>query len=162
MRWKLSGSPELLAIYVGLVSPHLFIKLATPLGRKNADYMQFLLLNGAEDSYWRMVLAEALEPLGSLNVVRANQGLPLESREAESVIIIDATVVENVEKLVSSLRTESPQQRIVVVTASPTWQRARAAFESGAIDYLPKTLQPQELRNAFEQIIRRLLPPWPR
>jgi DNA-binding response OmpR family regulator len=124
--------------------------------------MQFLLLNGAEDNYWKVILAEALEPLGPLDVARATQGLPLESREADRIIIIDATVVENVEKLVSSLRTESPERRIVVVTASPTWQRARAAFESGAIDYLPKTLQPQELRIAFEQILRRPIPPWPR
>ena len=123
--------------------------------------MRFLLLNGAEDSRWRIILAEALEPLGPLSVVQASQGLP-PGEGLDCIIIVDATGVEEVEKLVSSLRTEGPERRIVVMTASPTWTRARAAFEAGAIDYLPKTLPPEMLRGAFEQIARRELPPWPR
>jgi DNA-binding NtrC family response regulator len=124
--------------------------------------MQFLLLNGAEDNYWRMLLARALAPLGTLNVGQAIQGLPPECEEPDGLIIIDATKVEEVELLVSRLRAEKPERRIVVMTASPTWQRARAAFEAGAADYLPKTLPPDELLSSFEQILRKPLPPWPR
>lgn len=123
--------------------------------------MRFLLLDGAEGSYWTTFLADALAPLGTLSVARASQGGPLQEDEPDGLILIDATMVENVEKLVSSLRLERPERRIVVMTASPTWQRARAAFEAGAIDYLPKTLSRDELRGAFEQVLSRPLPPWP-
>jgi DNA-binding NtrC family response regulator len=124
--------------------------------------MHFLLFDGTEDNYWRALLAEALAKLGTLSVARSGEGLPPETDEPDGAIIIDATHVAEVEKVVARLRAERPERRIVVMTASPTWQRARAAFEAGAIDYLPKTLPQDELRESFEQILSRPLPPWPR
>jgi DNA-binding response OmpR family regulator len=121
----------------------------------------FLLLDGAEDNAWKAFLEEALAPLGKLSVAQASQGMPIKGEEPDGIIIIDATIVEDVERLVSSLRAERPERRIVVMTASPTWQRARAAFDAGAVDYLPKTLSQDELRNKFEYILNSSPPPWP-
>jgi DNA-binding response OmpR family regulator len=98
--------------------------------------MRFLLLDGEEESDWTKFLADALAPLGTLSVARAGEWTRLGGDEPDGLILIDATAVENVEELVSSLRLERPARRIVVMTASPTWRRARAAFEAGAIDYL--------------------------
>jgi DNA-binding NtrC family response regulator len=122
--------------------------------------MRFLLLDGEEESDWTTFLADALAPLGTLRVARAGEWTRLDGDEPDGLILIDATAVENVERLVSSLRLERPARRIVVMTASPTWRRARAAFEAGAIDYLHKTLSRDELRKAFEQILDRPAPPW--
>lgn len=99
--------------------------------------------------------------MGTLSVARAGNGMPPDVEEPDGLIIIDSTMVENVDKLVSTLRRENPKRRIVVMTASPTWQRARAAFEAGAMDYLPKTLQQDELLDTFRQILNRPLAPWP-
>ena len=123
--------------------------------------MRFLLLNGAEENSWKERLATALAPLGTLAVARAGNGLPPGVEEPDGLIIIDSTMVENVDDLVAALRHENPERRIVVMTASPTWQRARSAFEAGAMDYLPKTLQHEELLNTFRQILNRPLSPWP-
>lgn len=56
------------------------------------------------------------------------------------------------------LRAERWERRIVVLTASPTWKRARAVFEAGAMDYLPKTLTMMEMREAFQQSLNKPLP----
>lgn len=117
--------------------------------------MRFLLLQGDKDSYWSAFLADVIAPLGNLSVAGAPDWTANEEEEPDGLIIVDATNVEQFEKLVSQLCAENPRRRVVVMTASPTWQRARAAFESGAIDYLPKTLPADELRAAFEQLLRQ-------
>ena len=120
--------------------------------------MDFLLLNGSEDNFFKDFLAAVLAPFGTLRVARATEAFPAGSLEPDGLILIDATVVEEAERLVARLRHERPARRIVVLTASPTWQRARAAFEAGALDYLPKALPVEELREAFQQALQNPLP----
>ncbi len=120
--------------------------------------MRFLLLNGLDDSFLKDFLTKVLKPFGSLGVASAEDGIPPDAEEPDGLIIIDATVVEWAEQLVARLRMERPERRIVVLTASPTWQRARAVFEAGAMDYLPKTLSVEELREAFQQALHNPLP----
>jgi DNA-binding NtrC family response regulator len=126
--------------------------------------MRFLLMNGSSDLEWKMILEDGLAPLGKLDVVKIGDTKDMTDISAEEygVVIVDATVVEDVEILVSRLRLAQPDCRIVVMTHSPTWQRARSAFEAGAIDYLPKTLSRERLLSSFKQILRKQLPPWPR
>ena len=117
--------------------------------------MQFLLLQGDKDSYWSAFLADVIIPLGSLNVAKADDWTATGQEEPDGLIVVDTTHIGRFEQLVTRLYTENPSRRIVVMTASPTWKRARAAFESGAIDYLPKTLPADELRAAFEELLSR-------
>lgn len=120
--------------------------------------MHFLLLNGLDDGFFKDFLADVLAPLGTLGVAHAAEGWPADSQEPDGLILIDATVVEEAERLVARLRHERPERRIVVLTASPTWQRARAAFEAGAMDYLPKSMPVAELRAAFQLALQNPLP----
>lgn len=120
--------------------------------------MRFLLLNGSDDDFSKDLLTEVLKPLGSLEAAPASQGSISPDDEPDGLIFIDATAVERAERLVAQLRLERPERRIVVLTASPTWKRARAAFEAGAMDYLPKTLPIEELRQAFRQALQNPLP----
>lgn len=120
--------------------------------------MRFLLLQGDKDSHWSAFLAEVIAPLGNLSVAFAQEWIVEKEEEPDGLIIVDATNVEQFEKLVLTLCAEKPQRRVVVMTASPTWQRARAAFEAGAIDYLPKTLPTDELQSIFKQLLQEPLP----
>jgi DNA-binding NtrC family response regulator len=124
--------------------------------------MFFLLIERTKDEHWRNKLTEALAKLGELHVTKVEEAMNQILDEKYKVVMVDATGEDEVEKVVSRLRTQRPDCRIVVMTASPTWQRARAAFEAGAIDYLPKTLGAEELAQTFEQIRNKPLPPWPR
>jgi DNA-binding NtrC family response regulator len=123
--------------------------------------MLLIVTSEAADKSWREWLAATLAPLGTLKAVEVNEAMK-QIKEQYDIVIVDATVVDNVDAVVSGLRTEKPDSRIVVMTASPTWQRARAAFEAGAIDYLPKTMDEDEILSTFERIRNKPLPPWPR
>ena len=120
--------------------------------------MRFLLLQGDKDSYWSAFLADVIAPMGTLGVAVAQEWIAEKEEEPDGLIIVDATNVGQFEKVVSTLCAEKPQRRVVVMTASPTWQRARAAFEAGAIDYLPKTLPADELRNLLKQMLSEPTP----
>lgn len=116
--------------------------------------MRFLLLTESDDDFLKDILAETLKPLGSLSVSRIRADALFDAEEPDGLILIDATTVDWPERLVARLRLERPERRIVVLTASPTWQRARAALEAGAMDYLPQTLPADELLTAFRQAIQ--------
>jgi ActR/RegA family two-component response regulator len=124
--------------------------------------MRMVLLGTTKDNEWNNALKEALKPLGGIDVMEPGQLAAGEPNSKYKIVALDASYIDNVERYVSQLRSEEPDRRIVVLTAAPSWQSARAAFEAGAIDYLPKTLDQCEIRKAFKELKRKRLPPWPR
>lgn len=124
--------------------------------------MFMVLIGSTQDEYWRSALGEAVAPLGKLDVISPEEALNGAIDLRYEIVTVDATYVKDVDEIVSALRTRQPKRRIVVLTAMPDWKRARAAFEAGAIDYLPKTLTKSELRDSFTEIRKKQPPPWPR
>lgn len=120
--------------------------------------MRFLLLTESDDHFLENTLTEILKPLGSLSVSRVKEDVWPDTEEPYGLIFIDATTVDRPERWVAHLRLERPERRIVVLTASPTWQRARAAIEAGAMDYLPQTLSAEELLKAFRLAMKKTIP----
>jgi len=123
--------------------------------------IRFLLINGSCDHYWREVLEEVLAPLGTLEVSREEEAIKLVLLSSYDLILVDATAVGNVPLLVARIRAQRPEARIVVATASPTWARAREAFQSGATDYIRKSLNREEILSAVQTALVKILPPWP-
>lgn len=123
----------------------------------------FLLVGGPEqEKAAKKVFEMALEDLGKLQRAQPQDAAHHVKGHDYGLVVIDATVVANVEMLISDLRAQRNACRIVVVTASPTWSNARAAFEAGATDYLSKNSSLKELREVFEEALRKDAPPWPR
>lgn len=115
--------------------------------------IKFLLINGSRERYWLNMLKGALGSLGSLQITSEEETMDLVLQEDYGIIIVDASVIKNVSSLISRIRRQQPGAKIVVVTASPTWRRAKAAFRAGANDYLPKSMNTEEFRSAFENIL---------
>jgi DNA-binding response OmpR family regulator len=124
--------------------------------------MHMVLLGTTIDHYWQNALREALTPLGRLDVMTPEQVAASGLDGKYDLVAVDATHVEDVEQFVSRLRAECPERRIVVLSAAPTWQSARAAFEAGAMDYLPKDLDKRNLLKTFRELGQKQPPPWPR
>ena len=76
-----------------------------------------------------------------------------EPKASYDVIIIDAGTVSNAVTLVASLQSQQPEARIVVATASPTWQRAREVLQAGAADYIRKSLDKDQLRVKIQALL---------
>jgi DNA-binding NarL/FixJ family response regulator len=121
----------------------------------------FLLIGHREESPLFHNLASAVADLGELQVLPAEEAMQHILQREYDVVIIDAAAVGNEMLLVSRVRVQQPQARIVVVTASPTWRRAREALRAGAMDYIGKSLSEGEFLSAFKDVLARTPPPWP-
>ncbi len=124
------------------------------------DQARFLLVNGFCDHYWQTVLAEALAPLGTLDVGTEKDAPQLARGGGYALLIIDASAVENVPSLIDRIRDNWPTARIVVATASPGWRHARDVFQAGAIDYIRKSLDKAALLACVRTALAKSLPTW--
>lgn len=123
---------------------------------------RILLIGGTSDRDWYALVDEALASFGTVFCIQADQALDKINKEQYEIAIVDATELEDVEFLISRLRARQKDCRIVVFTASPTWQRARAAFEAGAMDYVPKSYDKIELHETVWKLLKMPLIHWPR
>lgn len=126
-----------------------------------ANGARFLLISGLHDHFWHEVLAEALAPLGTVQIGTESDAPALIQRADYDLLIIDATAVESVPLLIARLHAQRQNLRIIVATASPTWKRAREAFQAGAIDYIRKSVNREDIRCAVRAALDKILPPCP-
>jgi len=63
--------------------------------------------------------------------------------------------------MLSRLRAQQPEARIVIATTVPTWQRAREALRAGAADYIRKSLDEKELCSKIQAVLETPPPSWP-
>jgi DNA-binding NarL/FixJ family response regulator len=113
----------------------------------------FLLVGKSTEAGWASVLKQALSPLGSLQVISEEDQSLIDGPRDYDVIIVDAGATREVAPLLSRLRNQYPEARLVVATASPTWRRAREAFRAGAADYIRKSMDERRLRSRIEAVL---------
>ena len=94
-----------------------------------------LVVSNQRETAWLAILHEFLGTSGTLHIVSEAGAIGKISRTHYDLIVIDATTVQEPAKLVSRLREQRRDARIVVLTISPTWQEARDVLRAGAIDY---------------------------
>jgi len=120
---------------------------------------KFMLVGRREETPSFQNLENALTTLGELEVFPQEDALQEISQVDYDMIILDTAVIENEMQLVSQIRTRRPKARIIIITASPTWRRAREAIQSGAMDYISKVLTQREYLNVFKSVLARSAPP---
>lgn len=114
-------------------------------------HQEFLLIGTADQ--WARVLERAVLPLGQLRVLDESAAVAQLDLRVYAAIIIDAGVVADAYALCQRVQVQRPGTRVIIVTASPTWQRARQAFQAGALDYVRKSLDETELHNRIVAVL---------
>lgn len=120
----------------------------------------FLIVGTRGDSPWVSVVQDALSTLGDVAVVSRKEVLAAIYSDRHDIIIIDMQFVKDSFALILQIHEFYPTARIVLVTESPTWERARLALLLGAADYFRRSLDAHELRSKIEHVLRSpVLPP---
>jgi len=104
-----------------------------------------LLISNVEENYWYQVLRDAVSPSWTIKISDENTALDFIRENPFDLVIIDATVVNDFTKLIFKIKQTFPDANVVIATATPTWTRARDAFYAGAIDYIRKSSNKDEL-----------------
>jgi len=126
-----------------------------------SEQMTFLLIGCREQTPAFENLSSALTSLGELQILPEQEAMRQILRRAYRLVVVDAAAVDDEQVLVSRVRAQLPQARIVVVAGSPTWRRARGALQAGAVDYVSKTLSEKEFVSVFERALAAVLPTRP-
>lgn len=113
----------------------------------------FLLIGENIQTPWIVLLQEVLSTVGRLSMVAEKESLAAIMHNYYDLIIIDARVVDNITQLLSHIRTQQSDARIIVTTASPTWTRAREALQAGADDYIDQALNKEKLANKIKALL---------
>ncbi len=121
---------------------------------KNPPKASILLINDGNESTWSATLRESLVAFGRLKIIKDEEAATEIQRAHYDLIIVDATTVQEPVKLVSRLHAYSTSIRFVVTSVTPTWQEAREVFRAGAVDYVRRSIDKEELlsviQNAFD------------
>ena len=123
-----------------------------------SEEYHFLLIGVSPDDLWRQVIEEALTSLGGLQIIGEEDVFKLIQWQDYDLIVIDAVKVEDAFLLTSSIRSQHPDAKVVIATASPTWMRAREAFRVGAIDYTRKSMNIEETRSMLRATLVKAPP----
>ena len=118
----------------------------------------FLLICIQEESVWFQKIRRGLSQLGKLTITSQKQAMQTIQKNRYDLIIIDAAATDDEALLVSRIRTNRPHARIIIVTASPTWRRARKAFNAGAMDYISKAQTENEFYSKIKTVLN-ITPP---
>lgn len=119
--------------------------------------LSFLLI-GSSVSEWKSILSSAIHGLGSVQTVEPNVLATRSLPEESTLFIIDATYTENVTAMINHIRSQYPQARVLVVTSSPSWSRARDAFKAGAVDYIKKSVDAESVRYSVQMALQKEVP----
>lgn len=117
-------------------------------------YSLFLLVGDITDQRSLLTLQNALATMGEVEILSEEDAVLAVSHEEFALIFIDAGAVYDAALLTRRLRVSQPEARIIVMTASPTWEYARQALQAGAADYILKTLNPEELREKILAVMQ--------
>lgn len=115
--------------------------------------MRFLLINGSQSKYWHGVLESALAAQGELDAVEEKDALATVSGCEYSLVFIDATAVADPPGLVMQIRNYCQNLPIIVASALPQWEQARRVMRAGATNYISKSYDEEELREAARKAL---------
>lgn len=99
--------------------------------------LRILLVENSGTDYWRKLVLQTLAQLADVDVTDLQGCLRLLEAEPYDYVILDATL-GGLSDLIRSVLHINVGARVLVITTSPTWQRAREAFRAGAADYVYK------------------------
>lgn len=97
--------------------------------------LRILLVENSGADYWRKLVSQASAELADVDVTNLQDYLRMLEAEPYDYVILDATL-DGLNDLIRSVLHINVGARVLVITTSPTWQRAREAFRAGATDYV--------------------------
>jgi DNA-binding NtrC family response regulator len=119
---------------------------------------RFLYIYPQENLAFAQALANVLSSYGGLEVIAWSE-LKEFDLEAYSLVFLDAGILadphqpDSLAQIITYVCQRWPQVKLVIVTTSPTWRRAREALQAGAVDYIRQTLDEDRLHREMESAI---------
>lgn len=94
-------------------------------------------------------LYRLLQPVGRVTLAQGNEY----DDQEYAMVIFNAATIKNINNEVDKVMLEQPKASVFILTASPTFQRARSAVRKG-VQYIDKSLTDEEINKVFRNAMR--------
>jgi DNA-binding response OmpR family regulator len=105
------------------------------------------------DSVWFAAVEKSWEPWGVAERHEGDAALRRLAEASSALVVVDGSYIDDIDGTITRILRESPDARVVVATASPSWRRAREALLAGAADYIRRTTNVAYLSARWEQVL---------
>jgi DNA-binding NarL/FixJ family response regulator len=109
---------------------------------------RYIFIGNPIDRRWPAVVEETLPEASRLEIADDEAGMQLIIDHDYDAIFIDNSAIKNFTLLISRIRAQRPEARVVVI-AQQDWKLARDAFLSGATDYICKSQSKEDLASSL-------------
>ena len=116
------------------------------------DY-KILFIAGSSSAQWGSILQRAIGNAGCVRLATTHNFSFLIMNDVFDLVFIDPGEIGSFSQLITEVLQLQPETKIIVATASPTWQRAREAMRAGAFDYIRKNQNITQLANYIRGIL---------
>ncbi len=113
----------------------------------------FLFVCNRENYSSRRSINAALSSIGEVIPASENEAFGYALQAVFDLIIVDPVSVKSLESFIKNFLDRQEGEKIIVLTASPTWRTARKALQAGAYDYIDKSLPTKRLIEKFKDIM---------
>jgi DNA-binding NtrC family response regulator len=119
----------------------------------------FVFVFKQENPAFVKVLQHVLSPFGLVDLVHWDK---IDSIQPDqyTLAFLDAGIVadeegpDNLTQFVSEVCQRWPIAKFILITASPTWRRAKEVLQAGAVDYIRQTLDEDRLRRELNMSLK--------
>jgi DNA-binding NarL/FixJ family response regulator len=123
---------------------------------------KILLLNGRDDHYWLEALQKAVSALDRALEIVSEAKMKYILWHDYDLVILKTDVISDLLSIISRIRSQDPEARIVVFSPAPGWKQAREVMLAGAMDYAPKSLDREDVLSTIKKNLARRTTSWRR
>jgi DNA-binding NtrC family response regulator len=120
---------------------------------------KILLIEGTSDLHWVNILRRAISRLGKSLVTMGVAEIERKTSWKDfELIIFDAKIARGLPQIISQIRSQTPDARIIVFSSAPEWKEATEVMLAGALDYERKPLVEKDVLLILRKNLLRIPP----
>jgi len=109
-----------------------------------------IICNSKSTIFWEKIFKDKRMKFKAVSITSEEQILEEKETITSELIIVDITGTKKISHLISIIKSQQSKPNIIITNFIPTWKQAREAFYLGAVDYIRKINNHDEM---VEQII---------
>ncbi len=118
-------------------------------------YTVLIISDVQNENYWKPIVDVIRRRIGTGKIVDERIILQQNICPRFDLSVVDASNLARIPEIVQFLHLKEPGGKIIIVSTTPTWKKAREAFQIGATDYIQKRADPNEMASELEAVLSK-------
>ncbi len=118
---------------------------------------KILKIDFNRDKRWEAIIQKSTEKLGGLlEVLRDDEIEDLLCWSQYTLVLIDASLIKDLPKKISTIRNKSSTIKIIVLSPAPAYEQAKEVLKAGATDYRLKVSREEDVIQTLKYHLEKI------